>query len=157
MPLTQTENKFLNSLVIDSIIYRLSTAESLAYIKTRFKTISEAAYKQRKARVLSDNSTNIWLNQFTRIGFVTHHKQQIEHIQRLQEDSLRQFFIESIRDQGERNEDKLLRLKADIRDNSKLLSELGLGTPIIAAIKARLEGNKNNSKNVNAEAIQVSQ
>ncbi len=88
MKITETENKFLNSLVIDSIIYRLTTEEGLSYIETRFKKISERSYKQRKATVLSDESTQVWLNHFTRIGFVQHHKEQIEHIQRLQDDSL---------------------------------------------------------------------
>ena len=137
MPITETENKFLNSLVVDSIIYRLSTEESLSYIQTRFKKISEASYEKRKAYVLSDESTQIWLNHFTRIGFVQHHKEQMEHIQRVEEDSMLQFFVETIK--GNRDEDRILKLKQDIRDNVKLLSELGLGTPIISAIKAKLE------------------
>lgn len=137
MPITETENKFLNSLVQDSIIYNLSIAEALEYIRTRFKKISEASYKHRKARVLNDQSTNVWLNHFARIGFVQHHKEQIEYIERLQNDSMRQFFAESIRQP--RNEDKILKLKQDIRDNIKLLSELGLGTPIISAIKSKLQ------------------
>ena len=141
MPITETENKFLNSLVVDSIIYRLSTEESLSYIQTRFKKISEASYKKRKAAVLSDESTQVWLNYFTRIGFVQHHKEQMEHIQRVEEDSMRQFFVETIK--GNRNEDK------DIRDNVKLLSELGLGTPVISAIKAKLE------RQADAKTIQV--
>jgi mevalonate kinase len=147
MPITETENKFLNSLVVDSIIYRLSTEESLSYIQTRFKKISEASYKKRKAAVLSDESTQVWLNYFTRIGFVQHHKEQMEHIQRVEEDSMRQFFVETIK--GNRNEDKILKLKQDIRDNVKLLSELGLGTPIISAIKAKLE------RQEDAKTIQV--
>jgi hypothetical protein len=147
MPITETENKFLNSLVVDSIIYRLSTEESLSYIQTRFKKISEASYKKRKAAVLSDESTQVWLNYFTRIGFVQHHKEQMEHIQRVEEDSMRQFFVETIK--GNRNEDRILRLKQDIRDNVKLLSELGLGTPIISAIKAKLE------RQEDAKTIQV--
>jgi mevalonate kinase len=147
MPITETENKFLNSLVVDSIIYRLSTEESLSYIQTRFKKISEASYKKRKAAVLSDESTQVWLNYFTRIGFVQHHKEQMEHIQRVEEDSMRQFFVETIK--GNRNEDRILKLKQDIRDNVKLLSELGLGTPIISAIKAKLE------RQEDAKTIQV--
>jgi hypothetical protein len=147
MPITETEKKFLNSLVVDSIIYRLSTEESLSYIQTRFKKISEASYKKRKAAVLSDESTQVWLNHFTRIGFVQHHKEQMEHIQRLEEDSMRQFFVETIK--GNRNEDRILKLKQDIRDNVKLLSELGLGTPIISAIKAKLE------RQEDAKTIQV--
>ena len=147
MPITETENKFLNSLVVDSIIYRLSTEESLSYIQTRFKKISEASYKKRKAAVLSDESTQVWLNYFTRIGFVQHHKEQMEHIQRVEEDSMRQFFVETIK--GNRNEDRILKLKQDIRDNVKLLSELGLGTTIISAIKAKLE------RQEDAKTIQV--
>ena len=147
MPITETENKFLNSLVVDSIIYRLSTEESLSYIQTRFKKISEASYKKRKAAVLSDESTQVWLNYFTRIGFVQHHKEQMEHIQRVEEDSMLQFFVETIK--RNRNEDRILKLKQDIRDNVKLLSELGLGTPIISAIKAKLE------RQEDAKTIQV--
>ncbi|MEP6576408.1 MAG: hypothetical protein ABJB85_08280 [Nitrososphaerota archaeon] len=48
-----------------------------------------------------------------------------------------------------RDEFKISRLKNDIRENAKLLSELGLGTPIISAIKAKLEEN--------AKTIQISQ
>jgi bacterioferritin (cytochrome b1) len=95
------------------------------------------SYKRRKARVLGEESTQIWLNHFTRIGFVKTHKEQIEYIQRLQDDSMRQFFVETLKDN--RNEDKILKLKQDIRDNTKLLSELGLGTPIISAIKSKLQ------------------
>lgn len=146
MAITDTENRFLNSLVQDSIIYNLSIAESLEYIKTRFKEISEACYKKRKAHALSEGSTNVWLNHFTRIGFVKTHKEQIEYIQRLQDDSLRQFFAESI--QQPRNEDKILKLKQDIRDNTKLLSELGLGTPIIGAIKSKLQSQEQDAKTV---------
>lgn len=61
---------------------------------------------------------------------------------------MRQFFAESIKQN--RNEDQILKIKQDIRDNVKLLSELGLGTPIISAIKAKLEEN-------NVKAVQVSQ
>ena len=42
----------------------------------------------------------------------------------------------------------IFRLKNDIRENAKLLSELGLGTPIISAIKAKIQEK-------NAETIQV--
>jgi hypothetical protein len=57
----------------------------------------------------------------------------LKTLERIQDDSLRQLFIETIKQ--DRDEDKILELKRDIRDNVKLLSELGLGTPIISAIK----------------------
>jgi hypothetical protein len=142
--ITETESKFLNELVLDCITYRLSKDEALQYIETRFHRISESSYKQRKASVLSDESTQVWLNHFTRIGFVQHHKEQIEVIQKVQADSLRQLFTETSKEN--RNENLILRVKNDIRENAKLLSELGLGTPIISAIKSKIQ---------DAEAIQV--
>ena len=144
--ITETESKFLNELVLDCITYRLSKDEALDYIETRFHRISESSYKQRKASVLSDGSTQVWLNHFTRIGFVQHHKEQIEVIQKVQADSLRQLFTETSNEN--RNENMILRVKNDIRENAKLLSELGLGTPIISAIKAKLQEK-------DAETIQV--
>ena len=104
-----------------------------------------------KAHILLDESTQIWLNYFTRIGFVRHHKEQIEHIQRLEEDSMRQFYVETIK--RNRNEERISKLKQDIRDNVKLLSELGLGTPIISAIKAELERQEQQEENV--KTVQV--
>ena len=142
MPITQTENKLLNELVKDCITYRLEEKEALQYIAIRFKQVSLSSYKHRKAKVLSEDANQIWLNHFTRIGFVQHHKEQIETIQKIQDDSLRQFLIETNHNQDNRNEDKIMKLKQDIRDNVKLLSELGLGTPIITQLKLRYNDRK---------------
>jgi hypothetical protein len=138
--ITQTENKFLNELVKDCMTYRLTESEALLYIKTRFHPISLSSYKLRKSKIMSEKSTEIWLNDFTRIGFVSNHKKHIEYIESIIEDSLGQFFIE--KNKKQRDEKKIHLLKADIRDNTKLLSELNLGTPIISAIKSRIEVNE---------------
>ena len=68
--ITQTESKFLNELVKDCITYNLNSTEALLYIETRFKKISVDSYKHRKARLLSEGSTQVWMNHFTRVGFV---------------------------------------------------------------------------------------
>ena len=146
--ITEEANLFLNSLVQDCITYRLEEDEAREYIAIRFKKISESTYKKRKAHVLSDESTQLWLNHFTRIGFVQHHKEQIEVIQKIQADSLKQFYVET--QKKARDEFKISRLKSDIRENVKLLSELGLGTPIISAIKAKMQ-----DKDAHVETIQV--
>ena len=138
--ITETENKFLNELVKDCITFRLTETEALEYIKTRFHSISLSSYKLRKSNVLSDKSIQLWLNNFTRIGFVSNHKKQIENIEMILEDSLKQFFYE--KDKKTRDERKIQQLKNDIRENVKLLSELNLGTPIISAIKAKVEDNE---------------
>lgn len=66
-----------------------------------------------------------------------HHREQIETIQKIQDDSLRQLSIETGKET--RDEVKIRCLKHDIREDVHLLSELGLGTPIIAAIKKRID------------------
>ena len=114
MPITQTENKLLNELVKDCITYRLEEKEALQYIAIRFKQVSLSSYKHRKAKVLSEDANQMWLNHFTRIGFVQHHKEQIETIQKIQDDSLRQFLIEINHNQDNRDEDKIMKLKQDI-------------------------------------------
>ena len=65
----QVEGKFLEELVKDCITYRLSEKEVPQYIESRFKRISEAPYKLKKAHILSDKSTQLWLHlHFSRIG-----------------------------------------------------------------------------------------
>lgn len=151
MPLKESDNRLLNELVKDCVTYRLTEPEAVQYIKMRYgKSIAIPTIARRKARILSDKSTNIWLNNFTRIGFVKNHQADVETIQKLRDDSMRQFVIEIHK--RPRDEYKILKLKSDIRDNTQLLSELNLGTPIISAIKAKLESNKHDS---NSQTIQV--
>jgi hypothetical protein len=141
------DNKFLNSLVQDCITFRLTETESLEYIKTRYgKSISAPTFNRRKASVSSDVSSQTWLNHFTRIGFLKNHQTDISTISKIRDDSMHQLQIEI--DKPDRDEYKILKLKADIRDNTQLLSELNLGTPIISAIKSKLE---------NAKTLQVSE
>ena len=145
--LNQRDNRLLNELVKDCITYKLDTNEAVQYIQTRYgKPVAASSYKARKARVLSDDSTNLWLSNFTRIGFVQSHQTDIETISKIRDDSMHQLQIEI--DKPDRDEYKILKLKQDIRDNTQLLSELNIGTPIISAIKSKLE---------NAKTLQVSQ
>jgi hypothetical protein len=137
--ITETETKFLNELVKDCITYRLTTQEAIRYIASRFKQISPSSYKLRKAKVLSDKSNQIWLDYYTRVGFVKHHKEQIDSVQTIQNYSLNQFFIEIHKRSEERNETKIRYLMYDIRENAKLLSEIGMGTTIISSIKSKVE------------------
>ena len=57
--ITETEDKFLNSLVMDCVIYRLTKDEALAYIASRFKKTSDRTYRKRKAHIMSDESTQV--------------------------------------------------------------------------------------------------
>jgi len=132
--------------VQDCCTFHLSTKEALEYIETRFKKISERSYKRRKSFIESDHSTQVWLNYYTRIGFILQHKEQIEIIQYIQKDSIQRLEIEKQKDP--RDESRILALKKDIKENTMLLSELSLGTPIVSAIRAKLQlGLSRNNKN----------
>jgi hypothetical protein len=96
--LNQRDNRLLNELVKDCITYKLDTNEAVQYIQARYgKPVAASSYKARKVRVLSDESTNIWLNNFTRIGFVQSHEQDISTISKLRDDSMHQLQIENIK------------------------------------------------------------
>lgn len=142
------DNRFLNSLVQDCITHGLSEAESLEYVKVRYgKPISRASFIRRKSYITSDRSTDIWLNHFTRIGYVKNHQQDIETIRKLRDDSMRQ--LEREFGKPKRDEYKILKLKDNVIETTKLLSELNLGTPIISSIRAKL------SEKQNVETIQT--
>jgi hypothetical protein len=134
--ISRTENKFLNSLVTDCSTFHLSTQEALEYIETKYKRISPASYFRRRAFLESDHSVMVWLNNFCKIGFVQLHKELVENVHVILEDSNKRLVAEE--NKVPRNEGRILRLKADIRESVNLLSELGLGTPIVAQIRAKL-------------------
>ena len=137
---TDAESALLNKIVSDCITYGLKPNEAMRYIEIEFgQPISPRSYRDRKARLLSENSSNLWLSYFTRIGYVQHHKEQIETLKKVQQERIRQFFVEMQKPLKERNDGRISRINYDIRENARLLSELGMGTPIISAIKAKLE------------------
>lgn len=145
---SKAESKLLNELVKDCITFNLDSKEGLEYIGTRFgRKISISTYQLRKSRVLSEGSINMELNHYTRIGYVKDHIQAIEHIKMIDKDSRKQLFYETKK--KPRNEKLILQIKQDIRENKRMISELSLGTPIVAAIKTKL--------NQNAKALQTGQ
>jgi len=139
MGFKQAEVKLLNELMADIVTYRLTETEGMKYIATRFRPISISSYKNRHAKVNSDKNTNLWLNHMTRIGFVQHHKKQIEDAMRIQDHSLRDFITETSRPAELIDHDLIYKIKHDIRENIRLLTDLGLGTPIISALKSKLD------------------
>lgn len=148
LSMKQSDNRYISELVKDTITYKLTLSESLEYIKLRYgKRISAASYKRRKASFRSDYSTQIWLNNFTRIGYVINHRAHMERINKICDDSMHQLQLEI--NKKIRDERKILALKDSIIETTKLLIELDLGTPIISAIKTKLE------QQGNAKASQI--
>ena len=127
------------ALVADCVTYSFSEKEALTYIKTRLgREISADAYYRRKKQVDSGDYAKEWLSYFTKIGFVVKHKQILDVIEMIQKDTIRDYLIEQNRGIN-RNPNEIRQLRYDIRENSKLIQELSLGTPIVAQIKAKIE------------------
>ena len=93
---TSTQSRFLDNLVSDCITFGLKEKEALEYIKVKFgKEIKPRSYETRKSKLLSEDSMQLWLDHFTRIGYLSNHRKQVETLERIQDDALRQLFIET--------------------------------------------------------------
>jgi len=137
---TDKENQILMPLVADCVNYGFTEKEALSYIKARLgKEISTDAYYRRKRQVDSGQYANEWMSYYTRVGFLVKHKQILEVVEMVQQDTLRDYIIEMSKSIEKRNPELIMKYRYEIRENAKLLQELSLGTPIIAQIKARLE------------------
>lgn len=105
---------------------------------TKLKEDVAAARQLLSAKLLSDVSYQTWGIWFTKAGFVQHHKKLIEDLHKVQEDRLKEFFIQSQKPNEHQDVKLISQLNYDIRENAKLLSELGLLTPIGINIKERI-------------------
>ena len=137
---TDKENKILLPLVADCVNYRLSEKEALSYIKARLgREISPDVYYKRKKIVDSGEYAKEWLSYYRRVGFLVKHKQVIEVIERVKQDTIRDYLIEMGKPHEKRNPELIMKYRYEIRENTKLEQELSLGTPIIAQIKAMVD------------------
>lgn len=128
----------------DCVTYSLNEEQGLKYIEKFYGRIAHTTYSRWKMKIQSEDTTNLWLNQFTRIGFVEKHRMLIEDAEKVYKDSLNRYFVESIRNPPDKR--LVLRLEFNFRENGRYLAELMEGTPIIAAIKSQLsKGNEPNN------------
>jgi len=139
------DNKLLNKLVSDCITFRLHEKEALEYIEKEFgQPLSKRAYWQRRHNLQSATSNKLWVNWFSRIGFVELHKKQIDDVITILDDSFQTLHRlthqkDVLGKQHRGDEHLILKIKDSIMESEKLLADLGLGTPVIAAIKKRIE------------------
>ena len=90
------------------------------------------------SKLSSDVSYQTWGIWFTKVGFVQHHKKLIEDLHEVQENRLNQFFLETQKPSEHQDSKLISQLNHDIRENAKLLSDLGLVTPIGTNIKKKI-------------------
>jgi len=127
-------------IIIENALY-----EVIEYLRkdttpnaTKLKEDIAVARQLLSAKLLSDVSYQTWGIWFTKAGFVQHHKKLIEDLHKVQEDRLKEFFIQSQKPNEHQDVKLISQLNYDIRENAKLLSELGLLTPIGINIKKRI-------------------
>ncbi|MDR4510133.1 MAG: hypothetical protein MRJ93_00310 [Nitrososphaeraceae archaeon] len=134
------EVKVLNPLIADCVYLELSEKDALKYIEVRLgRKISPETYYRRKELVDTGEYAKDWLNQFTKIGFIVSHQEQLQILQTLQKNTFRDYMIEYNKPPEKRNEAKVQQLAYQIRENVKLIEEVSLGTPVLAQLKAKLE------------------
>jgi len=100
-------------------------------------TVDIRTINRYKQEVQNDDSTREWYSDFARINFVRNHMKILEDLERLYDDTNSQIFQQSL--QSPRNEGMILRLKADLKETMLMLSEFGSDTPVIDAIRLKLE------------------
>ena len=67
----QQREKLLRKLISDCITFRLTETEALKYIEKEYgKAISSRNYYLIKSKLESEDSSQIWRDEFARIGFV---------------------------------------------------------------------------------------
>ena len=127
-------------LVADTVNYGFSEKEALEYIRVRLgREISADSYYRRKRQIDTGQYAQQWLSYFTKVGFVIKHQAIINTIEMVQKDTIRNYLIENNKPTEKRSRNEVNRLRYEIRENSKLLQELSLGTPIVAQIKAKID------------------
>lgn len=137
-------------LISDCISFNLKPEEAREYIRIESgHKISRTHYYRIREKQLSEESSQTWLNQFTRIGFVQNHRKLLDDATKVYEGSLNRYFIESIRNPPDK--ELIIKLESSYRENAKLVSDLSAGTPIIAALKAKLQESNNNKGLENKE------
>src|ERR671931_862850 len=134
--------------VRDCITYSLTEREALAYIKNRTgDELSTRHYYRIKSFVQSDPSTQLWLSQFTKLGFVTEHRKHIDEVNKARSEMWRMILEEQSKTDEEQDKQLIAKLYSQIQENVKLASALNLGTPVVAQIKAMVDKASSNNNN----------
>jgi len=144
------DKQLLFNLVTDCETFRLSEKESKEYVKTKTNgkcEISSRHYYRIKKRIRSDPETQSWMNYQARIGFVIEHKKRINEMEIVQKELMKLLLSETIKDENKQNKELILKISSQIESANKRLSELNLGSPVIAEIKNQVK-EKENAKGI---------
>src|SRR5919198_4082855 len=153
---TKHQKYQLLEAVRDCVTYSLTEREALAYIKNRTGgELKRRNYYRIKSFVQSEPSTQLWLSQFTKLGFVTEHRKHIDEVNKARSEMWRMILEEKSKPDIEQDKNLIAKLYSQIEDNLRLASALNLGTPVIAQIKAMVDkANEFNTLQYNKQDLQ---
>jgi hypothetical protein len=142
MPAKNIDNEtLLKQLIQETEIVGMSEKEALEYIQAKLgRTISDNTLYRYKQQIRSDPERNAWLSYYARAGFVDHYRDLLAEMQLVQRDLMKSWMEENARS-NKTVKDKYLiqQLARNIRENVTVLSQLGLGAPIIASMKTIID------------------
>ena len=137
---TRRDNEILNRLVMDCDLYNLSEKQAIEYIKERLgKEISDRTYRRYRENVRNGNITQEWLNYYTKVGFAVQHQELVQAAKYLHESTLKMLEQEEQKPKEIRNENIILRLKQDAREDIKLINDLSFGIPIVSQTRRKIQ------------------
>ena len=140
---TKEQKHMLMQCITDADLFGLSDKEGMKYVEEKTgRAISLTSYHRYKKIAMNDNATSAWIDNFSRIGFVDHYRKRMNEMDTLQKNIYRQLNFELSKKPEEQNKKYLISLSAEIRQNNIHLCQLGLGMPIIAKMKEKIEGRK---------------
>ena len=131
----------LRKLCGDCIAYGLKNEAELLYVKQQLGvSVDIRTINRYKSELRSDDSTRQWYSDFARINFVRNHQKILDDLERLYDDTNRRIFEEGLK--SPRQEGLIIRLKADLKETMLMLHEFGTDTPVMDAIRQKIDGNK---------------
>lgn len=137
MRVTKRDERLIERLVLDCDIYNFRERDALEYIKTRLgRAISGRTYRRYKVRMLDGELTRDWMTHFTRSGYLVQHHQLFTCARHLLESSMKRLFAEENKESPDEN--LMLRLRQDVRENMKAVSELADGAPVISMLDSKI-------------------
>ncbi len=138
MRITERDGRLIEQLVLDCDIYNFHEIDALEYIQTRLgRAISGRTYRRYKASILNGNLTRDWMNYFTRTGFFVQYHQLFSCARHLLESSMKRLLEEENKEMPDDN--LMLRLRQDIRENMKAVSELSAGPAVVSQLDSRIQ------------------
>ena len=146
---TKHQKHRLVEAVRDCVTYSLTEREALAYIKNRTgDELNRRNYYRIKSFGQSEPSTQLWLSQFTKLGFVTEHRKHIDEVNKARAEMWRMILEEQSKQAEQQDKLLMAKLYSQIQKNIKLASALNLGTPVVAQIKAMVDNKSSSSSSL---------